>query len=97
MNTQPTQLKSAFDVMDEVEDATLGIGELPRLLELLINNYHLYNREFTEDEMSALGMAGHTIYSVLYIVQRSLYDMSNKLNAISIKKDLDQEDTETAK
>lgn len=97
MNTQPTQLKSAFDVMDEVEDATLGIDELPRLLELLINNYHLYNREFTKDEMSALGMAGHTIYSVLYIVQRSLYDMSNKLNAISIKKDLDQEDTETAK
>lgn len=97
MNTQPTQLKSAFDVMDEVEDATLGIDELPRLLELLINNYHLYNREFTEGEMYALGMAGHTIYSVLYIVQRSLYDMSNKLNAISIKKDLDQEDTETAK
>lgn len=97
MNTQPTQLKSAFDVMDEVEDATLGIDELPRLLELLINNYHLYNSEFTEAEMSNLGMAGHTIYSVLYIVQRSLYDMSNKLNAISIKKDLDQEDTETAK
>lgn len=97
MNTQPTQLKSAFDVMEEVEDATLGIDELPRLLELLIDNYHLYNREFTEGEMSDLGMAGHTIYSVLYIVQRSLYDMRNKLNAISIKKDLDQEDTETAK
>lgn len=47
--------------------------------------------------MYDLGIAGHTIYSVLYMVQNSLYDMSEKLNAISIKKDLDQEDTETAK
>ncbi len=47
--------------------------------------------------MYDLGIAGHTIYSVPYMVQNSLYDMSDKLNAISIKKDLDQEDTETAK
>lgn len=97
MNTQPTQLKSAFDVMEEVENAILEIDELPRLLQLLIDNYHLGNKEFTENEMYDLGIAGHTIYSVLYIVQRSLYDMSEKLNAISIKKDLDRENTETAK
>lgn len=97
MNTQPTELKSAFDVMDEVENAILELDELPRLLQLLIDNYHLDNREFTKNEMYDLGIAGHTIYSVLYIVQRSLCDMSDKLNAISIRKDLDQEDTETAK
>ena len=97
MNTQPTELKSAFDVMDEVENAILELDELPRLLQLLIDNYHLDKREFTESEMYDLGIAGHTIYSVLYMVQNSLYDMSDKLNAISIKKDLDQEDTETAK
>lgn len=40
MNTQPTQLKSAYDVMEEVENAILEIDELPRLLQLLIDNYH---------------------------------------------------------
>lgn len=97
MNTQPTEFKSAFDVMEEVENATLEIDELPRLLQLLIDNYHLDNREFTESEMYNLGIAGHTLYSVLDIVQNRLYDMSEKLNAISIKKDLDRENTETAK
>ena len=42
-------------------------------------------------------MASGNLYSVLYIVQRSLYDMNDRLNAISIKEYLDQEDTETAK
>lgn len=97
MNTQPTQIKRAFDVMKEVENATLEIDKLPDLLQLIIENYHLDHEELTESEMYDLGIAGHTIFSVLYMVQNSLYDMSEKLNAISIKKDLDQEDTETAK
>lgn len=65
MNTQPTELKSAFDVMEEVENAILEIDELPRLLQLLIDNYHLDKKELTKSEMYDLGIAGHTIYSVL--------------------------------
>ena len=97
MNTQPYELRDVREVFADVENAVVGLEELPRLLQLIIDNYHLDNREFTKNEMYDLGIAGHTIYSVLYIVQRSLYDMSDKLNAISIRKDLDQEDTETAK
>lgn len=92
MNTQPTQIKRAFDVMKEVENATLEIDKLPDLLQLIIENYHLDHEELTESEKYDLGIAGNTIFSVLYMVQNSLYDMSEKLNAISIKKDLDQED-----
>ena len=97
MNTQPYELRDVREVFTEVETAVAGLEELPILLQLLIDRYHLDNNERTKTERLDLSMASGTLYSVLYVVQRSLYDMSDKLNAISIKKDLDQEDTETAK
>ena len=97
MNNTAYSLREVREVFTEVENATAGLDELPRLLQLLIDNYNLDSTELTENEMFDLGMASHTIYSVLYIVQSSLYNMSDKLRSISIKKDLDQEDTETAK
>lgn len=97
MNTQPYELRDVREVFTEVETAVAGLEELPILLQLLIDRYHLDNNELTKTERLDLSMASGTLYSVLYVVQRSLYDMSDKLNAISIKKDLDQEDTETAK
>lgn len=97
MNNTAYSLRDVREVFTEVENATAGLDELPRLLQLLIDNYNLDSAELTENEMFDLSMASHNIYSVLYIVQSSLYNMSDKLRSISIKKDLDQEDTETAK
>ena len=97
MNTQPYELRDVREVFADVENAVAGLEELPRLLQLLIDNYNLDSAELTENERFDLGMASNTLYSVLYIVQSNLYTMSDKLRNISIKKDLDQEDTETAK
>ena len=97
MNTQPFELRDVREVFTDVENAVVGLDELPRLLQLLIDNYNLDSAELTEDERFNLSMANNTIYSVLYVVQNSLYNMSEKLQNISIRKSLDQEDTETAK
>lgn len=97
MSIQPTDLRDVREVFSEVEDATAGLDLLPRLLQLLIDRYDLDSNELTDGERYDLSMANKTIYSVLYTVQSSLYTMSDKLNAISIKKDLDQEDTATTK
>lgn len=97
MNTQPTELRDVIEVFTDVENAVAGLDLLPRLLQLLIDRYNLDSNELTEDERFDLSMASDTLYSVLYTVQSRLYTMSDKLNAISIRKGLDQEDTETAK
>ena len=97
MNIQPYKYRDVKEVFSEVETAVAGIEELPVLLQLLIERYHLDSNELTKDERLDLSMASGNLYSVLYIVQRSLYDMNDRLNAISIKEYLDQEDTETAK
>lgn len=97
MNTQPYELRDVREVFTEVENAVAGLDLLPQLLQLLIDRYNLDSNELTENEMFDLSRASNTLYSVLYTVQSSLYTMNEKLENISIRKDLDQEDTETAK
>lgn len=98
MNIEPKQeLRSAIEVFSDVENATVGLEELPHLLQLLVDNYDLDSREFTEKQVLDLGMSHNTLYSTIFIVQHTLWDMSEKLSKISIKKDLDQEDAETTK
>lgn len=94
MNEQTYELRDVREVFTEVEEATSGIGDLPRLLQLLIDSYNLDSAELTDDERYDLSMASDTIYSVLYIVQNSLYTMNEKLKNISIKKYSEQDNKE---
>ena len=96
MNTRP-ELRSAFDVFSDVETATAGLEDLARVLQTLVEAYDLDDLDFTEKHVIDLGTHHKEVYSVIYIVQRTLWEMSDKLSQISIRKDLDQENTETTK
>ena len=97
MTTQPNELRSAIEVFSDVEDAIAGLEEVPGVLQLLVEAYDLDDRDFTEKQVLDLGTHHKEVYAAISIVQRTLWDMSDKLQKISIKKDLDQENTETTK
>lgn len=89
--------KTGFEVYCEVEEATSGLEELSGVIQLLIDNYDLSSREWTQEKAMDLGLGCKAIYATLTTVQFRIQDISEKLHRIATKKDPDQEDTETTK
>ena len=89
MNQTPE--KTAWEIMDEVEQATIELDQLPTLIQLLIERYKLDQLELTKSEKRDLGEAHKEINDVLTLLQWRLFEMQDKLKAIQTKKDLDSD------
>lgn len=95
--TRPKADKTGWEILTEAEEATLDLEGLGDMLGILIEYYNLSNRELTDYQKRFLGESSNTIYNILRLVQAGLYSANERIEAIKLKKDLDQEDTETAK
>ena len=93
--------RSAFDVYTDVEEATIKLEFLPSIIQNFIDAYKIDSLELTEGERYDLAHADRTLYSLLSLVQRELYEVNDAINAIKVweenKKGSDQETTETTK
>lgn len=95
--TRPKADKTDWEILTEAEEATLDLEGLGDMLGILIEYYNLSSRELTDYQKRFLGESGNTIYNILRLVQAGIYSANERIEAIKLKKDLDQEDTETAK
>lgn len=92
-----TETKKAIEVFTEVEEATAGLEDLPRVIELIFETYKLNREEITSEDALNMILGRGTIYATLSTVQMRLCDIIDKLQRIDIKKDLTPEHTETTK
>lgn len=75
--------KSGFEVEEEFRQALIDLEALPDVLQMVIRSYKLDSIDYTQADCINLGNAHKEIYSVLSLVQRQLWDISDKVKAIS--------------
>lgn len=75
--------KSGYEVEEEFRQALTDLEALPDVLQMLIRSYKLDHTEFTQEDCMNLGTAHKEVYSVISLVQRQLWDISDKVKAIS--------------
>lgn len=78
--------KTAFEVLCECQSILSELDNLPELIQLLIDNYHLEKLYLSDAQKIDLVNGHHTIYSVLAIVQSQLTTMNEKITTISLEK-----------
>ena len=81
-----TETKKAIEILSEVEDATAGLEDLPRVIQLLMSCYNLDEENLTKEQIINIGLAHKTIYATLSTVQMRIYDIIDKLQRIDIKR-----------
>lgn len=86
-NTKPeVQLKSVHELMSEVEDISIKINELPDVIQLLIANNKLDERDWTKNDEYDFIVNRGQIYNILTLVQRILWEVNDEFNALTIRK-----------
>jgi len=86
LEEKKVELRSAIEVMCDVEDAVLKVNELPDVIQLLIENLHLDEKEITPDQQLYIIRRKDMIYNVLTLTQRQLWDMIELIDGISVRK-----------
>lgn len=77
--------RAAFLLEDRYTELISPLTNLPDLLQLVIENYKLDSRDYTERDMMKLGGGHAKIYSVLYTVQQALFEFLEKTEVIDSK------------
>lgn len=75
----------AFLVSNEYDELSTILEPLPDLIQLLIDNYDLYARDFTQGQIYDLGMAHRVLFSTLKVIQDALWNYQDKASAIDYK------------
>lgn len=85
-NTERVELKSVHELMEEVEDLAIKINELPDVIQLLIENFKLDERDWTQNDEYDFIVQRGKIYNVLTLVQRILWETNDGFTNLSIRK-----------
>lgn len=80
------ELKSGIEVMCEVEEIIIKINELPDVIQLLIENLKLDEKDWTENEVYDLINRRDMIYNVLTLVQRNIWEVNEGIENICVRK-----------
>ena len=80
------ELKTGFEIMEEVADATIHLLELPDVITLLIENLKLDERNITKDDEYDLINRRGMIYNVLTLAQRTIWEVTDTIDNIKLKK-----------
>lgn len=83
-----------FALKCAVEEATIGLDELPTLIQLVIESFNLDKKNPTRDERMDVALNMNAIYTVLSIVQRTIIETNSKLEDIISDNTTDQQKTE---
>ena len=80
-NTVETSKKIFFDYMHDVDEALIDVEMLPDIVQVFIENYKLDNLERTDGERCDLGDVGGKLYSLLTLVERTIWTAIEKKEA----------------
>lgn len=81
------KLKTVDELMDEVEDISANLKELPDIIELLIERYGLANAELTQNQKYDLVEQHSRIYNTLALIQRILWDTNDDFSKLTARKE----------
>lgn len=74
------KLKTVAEVLTEVSNATLELETMPTIIQLLIDNLKLDMRDWTEFDEADYINNRNTVYRVLDLVQRTIWNTTEALN-----------------
>ena len=80
------EIKTGFEIMSEVEDIIIHLEELPDVIQLLIENFKLDEKEITKSDELDLINRRDMIYSVLTLAQRTIWEVCDGISDIKLKK-----------
>lgn len=83
---KPVEVKTGFEIMSEVEDIAIHLNELPNVIQLLVENLKLDERELTKEEEYDYIHRRYMVYDVLTLVQRTLWEVIDGIDNIKLKK-----------
>lgn len=72
--------KTVAEVLTEVSNATLELETMPTIIQLLIDNLKLDMRDWTEFDEADYINNRNTVYRVLDLVQRTIWNTTEALN-----------------
>ena len=74
--------KTALEVVNDYDKALCGIENLPEIINLLIDRFDLDATEYTDKQALELSLNHKAVYSVLRVIQDSLFVMIERINKI---------------
>ena len=95
MSNTETKAKALWDYMNDVDEALIDVEMLPDIVQVFIENYKLDSLERTDGERYDLGNAGGKIYSLLTLVERTIWTAIEKKEAAYDKYKKSSESTAT--
>ena len=72
--------KTVAEVLTEVSNATLELETMPTIIQLIIDNLKLDMRDWTEFDEADYINNRNTVYRVLDLVQRTIWNTTEALN-----------------
>ena len=72
--------KTVAEVLTEVSNATLELETMPTIIQLLMDNLKLDMRDWTEFDEADYINNRNTVYRVLDLVQRTIWNTTEALN-----------------
>lgn len=72
--------KTVAEVLTEVSNATIELETMPTIIQLLIDNLKLDMRDWTEFDEADYINNRNTVYRVLDLVQRTIWNTTEALN-----------------
>lgn len=95
MSNTETKAKALWDYMNDVDEALIDVEMLPDIVQVFIENYKLDSLERTGGERYDLGNAGGKLYSLLTLVERTIWTAIEKKEAAYDKYKKSSESTAT--
>lgn len=74
--------KTALEVVNDYDSALYGIENLPEIINLLIDRFNLDATEYTDKQALELSLNHKAVYSVLRVIQDSLFVMIKRIDKI---------------
>lgn len=95
MSNTETKAKALWDYVNDVDEALIDVEMLPDIVQVFIENYKLDSLERTDGERYDLGNAGGKLYSLLTLVERTIWTAIEKKEAAYDKYKKSSESTAT--
>lgn len=81
-NAKNEQSNDVFELKCSIEEAVLGLDELPELVDLFIKAYNLQKLDFTDEDRYSLGTSRPQLFALLSTINRRIYAIQGELDKL---------------
>lgn len=69
-----------YNLIHAIEDATVHLGTVPTIINLLIDQYHLDERKTTPEDLMLFQSAKHDLLKLLYLASNIVQDADKAID-----------------